>query len=382
MSRILYLDCFSGISGDMFLGALFSLGVKPGSLIEQLKQIIKEEIQIHANETERKGIRAIQVKIKESDRPVNLIEIINSIRKSSLPERCKENSIKAIEFLLQAEKAVHGFHEDYHLHELGTIDTVVDIVGTMLGLELLEIEHIYSSAINTGSGTISTAHGILPVPAPATAEILKGIPIYATDNTGELTTPTGAAIVKTIVRGFGPLPHSSIINIGYGAGTKELPDRANLLRVFLLKSTLYSYNTPLVVETNIDDMNPQIYEYLIDKLFEAGALDVFLTPIIMKKSRPAVKVSVICNEEILPVVSEILFRETTTIGLRYYRTERFVLSRTIKTIDTPLGPVRFKETKIDGKVQLNPEYEDLKRIASEKNIPLKEVFQVVMKFVL
>ncbi|RME63708.1 MAG: nickel pincer cofactor biosynthesis protein LarC [Nitrospirae bacterium] len=382
MKKVLYLDCFSGASGDMLLGALFDLGLRPKDITPFIEKVLNEKITIETKETHRGGLSGVSVNIKDSTVPLDIEKTKNMISKSNLSERCKARTIKALDLIINAEKRLHGRHWPLHLHELGTLDTAVDILGFMVCLELLEIEKVFASPVNLGGGSVMTAHGLLPVPAPATTEILQGVPVYGTEGTGELTTPTGAAIIKATVERFGPLPEGVIDRIGYGAGHRENEGRPNIVRAILLNQPSENKETTLVVETNIDDMNPQIYDYLIEALLKEGALDVFLTPVIMKKSRPAVKVSVICREQDLQTVSGVLFRETTTIGLRYYRTSRVVLQRTTTTIETPLGTVRFKKTICDGREQLSPEYDDLKRIASEKGIPLKDVFKEVMKSVL
>ncbi len=380
MGRILYLDCFSGVSGDMLLGALFSLGVRSKEISTAIQDIVGQQVTIWTEQTIRGSLSGTLVRISQADAPVDICSIIEKIKNSNLPDRVKDRSISAMELIVEVEKKIHNISEP-HLHELGSIDTVVDILGVTLCIELLGVDRIFASEINLGGGTIDTSHGLLPVPAPATAEILKDTPVYGTAGLGELTTPTGAALVKVLVEQFGPLPPGRIKSIGYGAGNRQIQGRANLLRAFLLEVTPQNNPWTLVVETNIDDMNPQMFEHLIESLLGAGALDVFLTPVIMKKSRPATKVTVLCHEPDLMRVSEILFQETTTIGLRYYRTERILLPRKHITLDTPFGPVRFKQTELDGKIQLSPEYEDLKAIATAKKVPLKEVFRVVMRSV-
>jgi uncharacterized protein (TIGR00299 family) protein len=285
-----------------------------------------------------------------------------------------------------AEARVHGkTSETVHLHELGAIDCLVDIFGTVLGLQMLGVERIFTSPVNLGSGLVNSDHGILPVPAPATAEILKKVPVYANHIVSELTTPTGAAIIRELSHGFGTLPYMSVDKIGLGAGSKNYKDWPNVLRILVgnaygsLSSERGSSDQSIyVLETNIDDMNPQIFEYVTEKLLGIGALDVYTSQVIMKKGRPGVKLSVLCNKKQRDSVIQTIFRETSTIGLRYYETHRKILERETKKINTEFGTVRIKFSKLGDKVlKVTPEYEDCKRIAKQNKLPLIQVMKKI-----
>jgi len=267
-----------------------------------------------------------------------------------------------------------------HFHEVGAVDSIVDIVGSVIGISVLGIERIYSSPLPLGEGFVRSAHGIIPVPAPATLELLKGIPTRQTEVQSELVTPTGAAIISTLAEGFGSMPEMVIDKIGYGAGAKDLTEQPNLLRIVLgVMEQNYERDTVIVVETNIDDMSPQIYDLLIDKLLGIGALDVFLTPIIMKKSRPAVKLTVLVDSPRLQEAYACILTETTTMGVRIYEAERKKLSREITEVDTEYGKVSVKLGKIGNEViKILPEYDDCRRLASENNISILKIHQAVL----
>ncbi|HDN84140.1 MAG TPA: nickel pincer cofactor biosynthesis protein LarC [Candidatus Aerophobetes bacterium] len=297
-----------------------------------------------------------------------------------MSQKLKEKSKSIFLTLAKAEAYIH--QEDInsvHLHELGSIDTLIDIVGSVVGLDKMGIEEVYSSEINVGEGFVKTAHGYLPVPAPATAHILKGVPVYSSGVKAELTTPTGAAILTGFSSGYGSLPLMKLEVIGYGAGEKDLPS-PNLLRVLIGEKSIQSEQEDWVsvLETNIDDMNPEFYDYLIDFLLKKGALDVFLTPIQMKKSRPGMLLSVICYEKKQKEIIDTIFSETSTFGIRISRLRREKLKREIKNLKTSLGNIRVKLGILDGKiVSVSPEYEDCKKIALERKIPLKRVYELV-----
>jgi uncharacterized protein (TIGR00299 family) protein len=279
--------------------------------------------------------------------------------------------------LAKAEAKVHRTEiNEIHFHEVGAVDAIVDIVGSVTGLELLGIDRIYASSINTGQGYVMAAHGKLPVPAPATMELLKNVPTYSSGTEKELTTPTGAAIITSLSAYFGPKPLMRVEKVGYGAGTYEI-EIPNLLRINVGNVEQGSKKMK-VVETNIDDMNPQFYEYIMEKLFEKGALDVYFTPIQMKKNRPATKISVIVDAENLFKINEILLKETTTLGVRIFDIEREIVDRKIKEVETQFGKVKVKVGILDGKtVNIAPEYEECKKIAKEKGLPIKTVYQIL-----
>jgi hypothetical protein len=472
--KIAHFDCFSGISGDMCLGALVDAGVSLKNLVRELKKIPVRGYEIHAKKVKRAGVAATKVdviqkaKSKEqrakSNNPPNpplakggeggflakggkggfehgakseeqgakrWKDIEKIIQNSSLSKEIKEKGLKIFERLFKAEAKVHGdVFDSVHLHELGAVDCLIDVFGTIIGLDILEVEKVYSSPVNLGSGSIKTAHGILPVPAPASAEILKGVPVYSTDSNYELTTPTGAALVKEFSSKFGSIPLMNIKTIGLGAGSKNFKDRPNVLRMFIGNTTkflptplwkrgvmgdlkadidrLFIGNPPIppllkrgfeklgqgemlkrdvgrlsdeqvtLIESNIDDMNPQIYEYVMERLFKAGALDVFLTQVLMKKGRPGVKLTVLCKETDSEELIKIIMKETTTIGLRFYDVKRRVLQREIKIVDTEFGKVRIKLSKFGDEIlKATPEYEDCKRIAKKLKMPLIEVMEKI-----
>ncbi|MBI5181981.1 MAG: nickel pincer cofactor biosynthesis protein LarC [Nitrospirae bacterium] len=382
--RTAYFDCFSGISGDMTLGALIDAGLSIKELKSHLSKLPIDNYDITAKKVKKNGISAtkVDVIVKGRQRERRLSDITRIINKSKLDKPIKEDSVKIFERLARAEAKVHKTSiNTIHFHEVGAIDAIVDITGAVIGLHLLGIENICASAINTGTGFISSAHGILPVPGPATAELLKNIPVYSTDIKMELTTPTGAAIISTLASDFGPMPKINITAIGYGAGTFNSPDMPNLLRIFIgeMKNPAKEENTVLL-ETNIDDMNPQLYEYVIEKLFASGALDVYLTPILMKKGRPATMLSVLSDKDDVKALADIIFRETTSLGMRVQGIGRIKVEREIKEIKTKYGKVHIKIGFIGKEIfSINPEYEDCKRIAIKKNIPLKKVMEEIKK---
>lgn len=339
--KIAYFDCFAGISGDMCLGALVDAGVNLSDIKKELKKLPIQNYSLKSEKVLRCGISAtkVDVIIKKQSRverqasSVRWKDIEKVIKSSSLSEKIKQKGLHIFKKLFESEARVHGeqFYK-VHLHELGGIDCLVDIFGTLIGLDILGIEKIYVSSINLGSGKVKTDHGMLPVPAPATAELLKGYPVYSSEIPFELTTPTGAAIISGMNADPYSLSKITIEKIGYGAGNKDIANMSNTLRILIGKEANAgeSEGFVTVIETNIDDMNPQFYEYVMERLFKAGALDVFLENIIMKKGRPAVKLTVISEESDIDKLSSILFQETTTIGLRFYKAHRKTLDREIK----------------------------------------------------
>jgi uncharacterized protein (TIGR00299 family) protein len=403
--KIAYFDCFSGISGDMCLGALVDAGVPLEKLERELKKIPVKGYNLHAEKVKRAGLIATKIYVIEGteskeQRARRWKEIETIIKKSSLlSKEIKQKGLTIFKCLFEAEAKVHGRTPgDIHLHELGNVDCVVDVFGTIIGLDILGVEKVYSSPVNLGGGTIKSRHGLLPVPAPAVAEILQGVPVYSSDIKFELTTPTGAAILKVLSSGFGNIPLMNIEKTGFGSGSKNFKDRPNVLRLFIgemCEDEGYSYPIPLpqgegargrvkismgqpitVIETTIDDMNPQIYEYVMEKLFQAGALDVFLTQVLMKKGRFGIRLTVLCREAEREVLIKIIMKETTTIGLRFYEVNRVVLQRETKLVDSEFGKVRVKFSRLEGKIlKAIPEYEDCKRIAKKLNIPLIEVMR-------
>ncbi len=383
--KIAYFDCSSGISGDMILGALVDAGVSFDRLKEGLSQLNLDGYTITAATVLKRGIRAtkVDVVIDSPDLPGRpLKDLREIISDSALDTAIKSKSISIFQRLAEAESVVHNCPvEDVHFHEVGHIDTIVDIVGSVFAFHLLGIDRVVSSPIDTGSGSVKMAHGLFPIPAPVTAELLKDVPVYSSGIERELTTPTGAAIITTFASSFQPLPGMTLSKIGYGAGGWELSEKPNVLRVFVGEDVeAYGADEVCVIETNIDDMNPQVYEYLMDKLLEAGALDVFITPIVMKKSRPAHMLSAVADACTLGVLQELIFKETTTIGVRVRKMSRSLLTRDIKDVQLPYGTVRVKISGSGGNIyNFVPEYEDCKTLAIKTGIPLREIMEHARK---
>jgi len=394
--KITYFDCFSGISGDMCLGSLINAGVPIKALRQELAKIPITGYRLSLKKVKRAGIAAYKIDVARQPRVEsrNLKfkkwrDIERIIHRSSLSDDIKQSGLKIFKRLFEAEAEVHGeSFDNVHLHELGGVDCIIDIFGTVISLDMLGIEMVYSSPINTGSGFIKTDSGILPVPAPATSRILRNVPVYSKAVKSELTTPTGAAIIRELAGGFGGIPYMNIEKIGIGAGNRDFGNWPNVLRVFIGSSFSspfgkggtagFSDEIITVIETDIDDMNPQIFEYVMERLFKAGALDTYLTPIIMKKGRPALKLTVLCHRERKEDFIKVIFEETSTIGLRFYETERKTLRREIKTMDTELGKVRIKYSRYDDKIlKATPEYEDCRKIAKRLKMPLIEVMKKI-----
>jgi len=369
----------------MTLGALVDAGVSVNALLTELAKLNLRGYDISAEKVRRSGIEATKVHVhtkQEHHDARHLSDITKIITTSSLAPSVKEKSIFIFNRLADAEAKVHGTtREQIHYHEVGAVDTIVDIVGSVIGLEFLGISRIMTSAINVGSGFVQTAHGLLPVPAPATVELLKGIPLYQSSTEFELTTPTGAVLASTLGSSFGPLPQMKIDRIAYGAGDRDFPGRPNVLRLMIGElAAQYDEDLSVVIETNIDDMNPQVYGHLMEKLMAAGAQDVYLTPIIMKKGRPAVLLTVLTEQAMADALLAMLFRETTSIGVRIRETGRKKLSRESVDVATPYGTARVKVSRLGSDVlTATPEYEDCRRIADERNLPLKTVMEVVKK---
>ncbi len=376
---IAYLDCFSGVSGDMILGALVDAGLAIADLREDLSRLPLSGYELTAERVSRGGIVGTQVAVKTegAHERRGLFDIIEIIGKADLPAEVTGPVRRAFERLAKAEARVHGHSvEEVHFHEVGAIDAIMDIVGAFCGFHRLGIEAVYASPLPLGGGWVKTAHGRLPVPAPATVELLHGVPSYGGPVEEELVTPTGAAILTTACREFGAMPPMTIKAIGWGAGTKELP-RPNLLRMFLGEPTARPREQLLaLIETNIDNMNPELFGHVMEQLFAAGALDVFYTPIVMKKSRPATLVSVLAEPALVDTLSDILFRETTTLGVRVTEVARRCLEREWREVETEFGPVRIKIGRLnDEAVNVAPEYEDCARLAKQKDVPIADVYQ-------
>jgi uncharacterized protein (TIGR00299 family) protein len=383
--KIAFFDCFAGASGDMILGALMDAGLGLKQLKGQLAKLHLTHYDVQLKKVLKKGLGGSQAVVTiDKDHHLqprrHLSHIREIIENSEVSESAKHKSIKIFTRLAEAEAKVHRTRiENIHFHEIGAMDAVIDVVGAVAGLELLNIEAVFCSPLHVGTGTVECAHGTLPVPAPATIELIKGIPVYSTGVEGELLTPTGAAILTTLSSGFGPMPAMTAEKVGYGAGTSE-PAIPNLLRVIIgeIRDEAKNYDVEqvAVVETSIDDMNPQIYEYLIQKMLKMGVMDVFLSPLQMKKNRPGTLVTVICSLDMVNTVSDFLMQETTSIGLRWRIDHRIKANRYFKEVQTQYGMIRFKVAQAGNKIiNVSPEYEDCKRVAREKKLPLKAVME-------
>jgi len=387
--KIVYFDCFSGISGDMTLGAMVDLEVDTEILKSELAKLNLDEYELSFAKVKKHDITGTKANVnlhhhEHSDHHHgrHLSDILLLIYESELSDDVKAKSKLVFTRLGEAEAKVHDVDiDEVHFHEVGAVDSIVDIVGSVIGISILGIDKIYSSPLPLGQGFVKSSHGIIPVPAPATVELLKGVPTRRTEIQGELVTPTGAAIISTLAEGFGTMPEMVIDKVGYGAGTKELSEQPNLLRVILgTKENFYESDIINVIETNIDDMSPQIYDLLIDKLLAIGAVDVFMTPIIMKKSRPAVKLTVLIDSAHLQEACACILTETTTMGVRIYEASRKKLSREMVDIDTEYGKVSVKLGKIGDEVlKALPEYEDCKRLSVKNNVPIMKIHQAILR---
>jgi pyridinium-3,5-bisthiocarboxylic acid mononucleotide nickel chelatase len=381
--KIAYFDTISGISGDMSLGALISAGVSFDELEKELHSLDIPGFELQIKHVERNGIGAVKVDVIVSEQPHyhrHLKDIEELIDKSGLGRNVKDRSKKIFREVAKAEAKVHNTAiEKVHFHEVGAIDSLVDIIGVSICLDKLGVQAVYTSAIKVGSGGIvKSQHGDLPVPTPATMEILKDYPVILTDIPFELTTPTGAAIVKALSIGVLATEKIRISSIGYGAGGREIERLPNLLRVLIGElDPDYLADEIVCIETNIDDMNPEIYPYVIEKLMTADALDAYIVPVLMKKGRPGFLLSALIERAKMERVLDVVFRETTTIGVRIHPVERKKLPRSCRQVETSLGIVLAKEIIIDGKARLKSEFEECRRLAMEKNLSLAEVYRIL-----
>jgi len=378
--KIAYFDCFAGISGDMILGALIDAGLDVDELRQGLQGLGLSEYDLQVSQVHKGAIGATSVTVAVRG-PVperKLANIEQVIEESDLPAAVKEQSLSIFRRLIDVESEIHGADPaEVHLHEVGGTDAIVDVVGSLLGLKLLGVGKVYASRLPLGHGFVRCAHGLLPVPAPATLALLRGLPVVQYDVEGELVTPTGAAILTSLAEEYGPLPRMTVEKIGYGAGKRDFPF-PNLLRVLvgsLSPAVALPTEDVVLLETNLDDMNPELYDHVMDSLFDAGALDVFLQPFQGKKNRPGVLLCVLCHPHQVDQLSSIVFAETTTLGIRQTTMERRCLDRDMVMVDTVHGQVRVKVARLDGDVvNLSPEYEDCRRLARETGKPLKEVY--------
>ncbi len=367
----------------MILSAFIDAGMEMDHLNDELKKLDIGDFSLDLKKIARNGISATQLTVNADDEKHhrNFTIIAEIIDKSSLNERIKEDSKKIFYRLAEAEGKVHDKPIDkVHFHEVGAIDSIVDIVGSAICIDYFGIDKVYSSPIKLGSGVTRSAHGVIPVPAPATVELISGYPVIKTGIEAELTTPTGAAILTTLSSGV--LNNLSFIieKSGYGAGSRELKEIPNLLRIFIGNiEPDFQYDDVFLIESNIDDMNPEFYPYVFDRLFEKSVLDVYITPIIMKKGRPGSIISVLCKKENLNDATEIIFSETSTIGLRVSEVKRLKLKREIVEISTQFGKIKAKKIYFNGRENIIPEYDECKKIAAKNNIPLNEVYNIIIK---
>jgi len=385
-NRIVYFDCFSGISGDMVLGALVEAGADLAAIESELRKLGLEGWTISAEKVKRGQIFATHVKVTtaEGHHHRGLSIILDRIEKALLAPRAAERARKIFTRLAESEAKVHNLPiEKVHFHEVGAVDSIVDIVGACIGFELLGIDDFACSALDVGAGQVMTAHGLLPVPAPATADLLQGAPIYSSGIQKELVTPTGAAIATTLSTSYSKIPEMTMRSIGYGAGSADFPEKANVMRLLIGEresATAGKHphglaDAPItVIETNVDDMSPQIYGYFVERALAAGALDVFSTSVQMKKNRPGLLITILCEPVNVTRLTDLLFSETTTIGVRLHEAQRRTLAREFLSVHTTFGEIRMKLSRLNGSVlNATPEYDDCQRLAAEKGIPLKEV---------
>lgn len=386
MTRTAYFDCFSGISGDMVLGALVDAGADLRAIESELRKLGLEGWTISAEKVKRGQIFATHVHVTttEGHHHRGLSIILDRIEKAQLAPRAAERARKIFTRLAESEAKVHHLPvEQVHFHEVGAVDSIVDIVGACIGFELLGIDEFACSPLDVGAGQGMTAHGLLPVPAPATADLLRGAPIYSSGIQKELVTPTGAAIATTLSISYSKIPEMTMRAIGYGAGSADFPEKANVLRLLIgeRESAAAGENlhgesdAPItVIETNVDDMSPQIYGYFVDRALAAGALDVFSTAVQMKKNRPGQLITILCEPTNVSRLTDLLFSETTTIGVRLHQAQRRTLAREFLTVHTAFGEIRMKLSRLNGSVlNATPEYDDCQRLAAAQGIPLKEV---------
>ena len=383
MSRLAYFDCASGASGDMIVGALVDLGLPVDRLREELSKLPLGGYRLEARAVTRCGLKATKVDVAVEEAPArypHLPDILDLIGRSGLEAQVKESASALFRRLAEAEAAVHGVGvEHVHFHEVGAIDSIVDVVSAVIALRWLGATRFAASALNVGTGAVTTSHGTFPVPAPATARLVSGVPVYGAGE-GELLTPTGALIVTGHASEYGPLPPMRLEAVGYGAGSRELPDRPNVLRVLVGEAAeAASGETILVLETEVDDAAPQLLGPVLDRLLEAGALDAFFTPVQMKKGRPGVLVTVLAEPGRREAVEEVLFRETTTLGVRRQEWQRTALERETHAVSTAYGEIRIKVGRRGGRVyNAQPEFEDCLRAAAERGVPVKEVLAAAL----
>src|SRR5215813_13516760 len=411
MAKTLYLDCFAGASGDMLVGAMLDCGLDFELLRRELLKLGVEGYELSLRRARRSGISSAKFDVDLTGEPHSrehhhnhehphgehshlhnpqshhraLSEIKRIISSSNLSDQVKLRAQAIFQRIGEAEAKIHDVPiEAVHFHEVGAIDSIVDIVGACVAFDALKIDRIISSPLHVGSGTFRCAHGIYPVPGPATAELLKGVPIYSKDIEGELVTPTGAAIISTLAESYGQMPMMKIERIGYGAGTRTYPKFPNVLRAIIGELEEDADNTPnhvTVIEANIDDLNPQVFGYLMEKALASGALDIFYTPVQMKKNRPGVLLTLLCNPPDRERMCDLIFRETTTLGVRFRNEQREILMREFVSVETEYGPIRIKVSRAsDGRVMnVSPEFEDCRAAAEKHQVGLREAQTAALK---
>jgi uncharacterized protein (TIGR00299 family) protein len=382
--KLAYLDCASGISGDMTLGALVDAGVSLDALNAAIGSLGLPGLRLVPEQVKKNGFRATQVTVAHEHEHVHrhLHHILEMIERGQLTDRQKDLARRIFTRLAEAEAKVHGTSmEKVHFHEVGAADSIGDIVGAAVGFDLLGVDRIVASPVPTGTGKIKIAHGLLSVPAPATAELLSGIPLAESSVPHELTTPTGAAILATLVESFGPVPSMKIARIGYGAGQRDLEEQPNVLRLLVGETALVgNADSVWVLETNLDNISGELVGYTISRLWDAGALDVYTTAIQMKKNRPGVKLTILCHASEIDALETILFVETTTLGVRRWPASRHILERRPHQVQTPWGPVEGKIGWLsEGQPRFAPEFESCRAIASQQNVPLRAVYEAAQK---
>ena len=377
--RIAYFDCHAGISGDMILGALVDAGLCIETLQRELDKLHLEGVRLRTGRVHRHGIAATKVDVAagEGHGHRQLNDVLGIINAADISSRSRRQTGAIFRRLAEAEAEVHGISVDrVHFHEVGAADAIADIAGAVIGLEQLGVERVYASPLRFGRGTTRSCHGVLPIPVPAVLALCRDVPAERTDIPFELVTPTGAAILTTLAEQIGASPPFRTRQIGYGAGSRDIDQVPNLLRLEIGESeSSLQADTVILIETNIDDMTPEIYGYLTDRLLAEGARDAYLTPLIMKKGRPGVMLSVLVDPDLVQSATDLIFRETTTLGVRLRRVERQTVSRRTEVVETAFGPVTVKIANYDGRARIAPEYEDCARIAREKDIPILDVYR-------
>ncbi len=386
--KILYYDCFAGISGDMNLGALIDLGVDANYLTSELEKLNIDGFHLEIKKDQRRGISGTKADViienQENEKHRHLRHVEEIVNGSSLPDRVKINALKIFDLIAVAEAKIHNISKErVHFHEVGALDSIADIVGAAICLDYLKVDKVMSSSIQLGGGMVKCAHGIMPVPAPATAEIVMNVPVKTGLVNHEATTPTGAAILVATVDEFTDKIDFQITKTGYGIGNRD-SEVPNILRVYLCEDStrLKDVNTEeaIILESNIDDMNPEHYDFLLEKLFQIGASDAWICPVIMKKSRPGATLSILCKEDLVDKMKEVVFTNSTSIGIREYKVKKNMLRREESVIETVYGAVRVKQSFFNGKmVRSKPEYEDCKRLAEKHQTTISEIEKAVNK---